>query len=231
MRILSCDLITRDMRYSLLRSLLIIALWLFASCSSKPSSVTEVEQRETPSNTDSPLTHLSPAVAEIIANGEHIPYEICAQNLDWVRPSEEEQRSVWESSRYSGVDQDVLKYPWDQDFFITYGSASINYDIINLSGLWTLPEGTRDPCFEEENQDAILKFKKAEIWVLNHSVTEIRRASAKYAIIVEPIGRGVQFLHFYRLSGNMALTLYFVTSDGSVIDHINETEYPYWPNP
>lgn len=171
-----------------------------------------------------------PTITQIMAQGEEVPFEICGQATTWVRPSEEEQRAKWWTfGRYAGGDEKVIKHPWTHNFFVTYGSASTEYDITNLSGLWTLPGGVRAPCFEAERHDAILKLQTAEIWVLLHKVKRIKRLDTHYAVVVEPTEKGVQFVQFPRPERHLPLTLYFVTEDGQELDKIIEAET--WPYP
>lgn len=166
-----------------------------------------------------------------LAEGEAVPFEVCGHAPRWTRPSEAEQMAIWEEARYAGADQDVLKYPWTHDFFLVYGNASVDYDIVNLSGLWTLPADTRSKCIEAKRQDAILKLQDAEIWVLLHEVKEIRREGTSYTVIVEPRERGVQFVQFPRAAQQEPIHLCFVTPDGDMISELRETEYLYWPYP
>ena len=173
----------------------------------------------------------SPTVAEILAEGGKVPFEVCGQSTTWVRPSEEEQGSKWGAGRYAGVNEEVTKYPWTHNFFVVYGGASIEYDIENLSGLWTLEGGERAKCFEPERHDAILKLQTAEVWSLLHKVSNIKRLGTSYAIVVEPTQQGVQFVQFPRPTEWLPLTLYFVTSDGEEVEKIVEADYIYWPYP
>ncbi len=175
------------------------------------------------------ITNSKSSVQRIMENGETIAFEVCGQNNDWVRPLESEQRSIWESSRYQGTEKDVLMYPWKNQFFIHYGHASISFDVINLSGLWTLPEDTWDGCLDQA--DAVLRWEKIEFWVLNHTVTEIFREDGQHVVVVKDVGRGVQFSQIPRQEGVSPLIIYFVDQDGVVVGEIVESDYPYWPNP
>ena len=173
-----------------------------------------------------------PTVAEIIAYGEELSFEICSESTTWERPAEQEQSAKWWSSgRYAGGNEKVIKYPWTHNFFVVYGSASGEYDITNLSGLWTLPGDVRAKCFEPERHDAIFRLQTAEVWVLLHRVKTIKRVGIYYVIIVEPTEEGVQFVQFARPECHLPLTLYFVTEEGQEIERIVEAESPYWPYP
>jgi len=185
-----------------------------------------------PASTPTGATANKPTTSGIAAQGEQIPFEICGESSTWTRPTEEEQRAKWwDSGRYAGGDEGVIKYPWTHNFFVAYGNASSEYDIINLSGLWTLEGDVRSQCIEPERQDAILKLQKAEVWVLLHRVKSIKRVGTDYYIVVEPVEKGVQFVQFPRPEQQVPLALHFVTEDGQEVEKIVETESPYWPYP
>ena len=125
----------------------------------------------------------------------------------------------------------MIKHPWTHNFFVVYGDASIEYDVANLSGLWTLPGDVRAKCLEPEAHDAILKLQTAEVWVLLHSVKSVKRLDTDYVVTVEPMESGVQFVHFARPERQVPLTLHFVTEDGEEIEEVIEAESRYWPYP
>jgi len=179
-----------------------------------------------------PTPTLPPTVAEILAHGEELDFEVCGESTTWVRPPEQEQRAQWWSSgRYAGGNEDVIKYPWTHNFFMVYGHASGESDITNLSGLWTLPGEVRAKCFEPEPHDAVLRLETAEAWVLLHRVKSIKRLDRYYVVVVEPTEKGVQFVQFPRLERQLPLTLHFITEDEQEIETIVEAESPYWPYP
>ena len=143
---------------------------------------------------------------------------------------EEEQKAEWwDSGRYAGDDESI-KYPWTHDFFVVYGNASVEYDLVNLSGLWTLGDA-RSKCTEPDRLDAISKLEKAEVWVLFHRVQDVRSVGTDYYIVVEPTEKGVQFVQFPRPESQVPLTLHFVTEDGQEIQVLVEAESQYWPYP
>jgi hypothetical protein len=173
-----------------------------------------------------------PTLSGVAAQGEPIPFEICGESATWTRPAEEEQEAKWWSSgRYAGGNEELIKYPWTHDFLVAYGNASGEYDLINLSGLWTLAADARSKCTEPERREAILKLQKAEVWVLLHQVKSIRCMDTDCYIVVEPTERGVQFVQFARPEQQVPITLHFVTENGQEIDKIVEVESPYWPYP
>jgi len=163
---------------------------------------------------------------------------VCGESTTWTRPSEGEQSAKWwASGRYKCTDEQCeqnVKAPWTHDFFVVYGSASIEYDLENLSGLWTLQGEERAGCYERERLEAVLKLEMAEAWVLLHRVKQVKRLGNFYVIVVEPTERGVQFVQFPRPAEKVPLTLYFVTADGQQVDVIVEAKSPPvapWPYP
>jgi len=221
---------------------LVIALGLIAGCAPEAPTPTPVPPTATPlSPTATPVpptptpsaeARRQPTVAEIMAQGEELSFEICGESTTWQRPAEQEQNAKWWSSgRYAGGNEEVIKYPWIHTFFVAYGHASSEYDIKNLSGLWTLSGDVRAKCFEPERHDAILKLQTAEVWVLLHRVKSVKRLGTRYVVVVEPMEKGVQFVQFARPTEWVPLTMYLVTEDGKEIDKIVEAESPYWPYP
>jgi len=170
----------------------------------------------------------TPTAASIIAQGEDVSFEMCGSGPSWARPSEEEQISIWESSRYAGADEEILKYPWTHDFLVTYGSASIQQDLIDLGGLWSLPEGARAGCIEPERHQALINWEEVELWILLHRVKKVRRIDTSYAIVVEPAEAGAQFVRLPR-PDQVPLSFIFVTEEEEVVDKIVEEDYRYWP--
>jgi len=198
------------------------------TATSLPPTATPVPPTPTPSAE----ILLPPTVAEIMAQGEELSFEVCGESTTWERPAEQEQNAKWWSSgRYAGGNEEVIKYPWTHNFFVVYGSASGEYDITNLSGLWTLPGDVRAKCFEPERHDALLKLQTAEVWALLHRVKSVKRLDTHYVVVVEPMEQGVQFVQFARPERSLPLTLHFVTEDGQEIEKITEAESPYWPYP
>src|SRR6266581_793668 len=133
-----------------------------------------------------------------------IPFEICAQSTTWVRPSPEVQAKIWNMGRYQGFAHDP--YEWTHNFLIVPNSASIAYDLRNLSGLWTAPPPGQ--CHSAENPQQ-REYEWIELWVLLHRVTQITHDANTYTITVEPTGKGFQFVYFRRL--NPSAVLRFIT--------------------
>lgn len=177
------------------------------------------------------LTDCGPATV-LSPQPEPIAFEVCGESSTWTRPSQGEQKAKWwDFGRYTDADEQLLQYPWTHSFFVAYGQASDEYDLLNLSGLWTLAGNVRTNCLEPDRQDAILKLKMAEVWVLLHKVKSIRRVDTDYYLVVEPTPAGVQFVQFARPERQAALALHFVTEDGQALEQITEADSPYWPYP
>jgi WD40 repeat protein len=200
-----------------------------------PSSVIAITPVPSPVATQESAGSLSDHTsvpADVIARGEELPFDVCGEAPDWSRPTEQEQKDyILSSGRYSGIDQGVVTYLWSHDFLINYGSASINQDIRDLSGLWTLRGGYMDGCLTPEREDAVLKLKSVELWSLLHRVLRIQRLGSDYAITVAPADKGVQFVQFPRPEDQKPITFYFVSVDGRLIERLNEAESVYFPYP
>src|SRR5215467_4833486 len=108
------------------------------------------------------------AFARPLAAQQPIPFEICAQSATWVRPSAEEQAKIWNMGRYQGFPHDP--YEWGHNFLVVPNSASIAYDLRNLSGLWTEPP--LGQCHSAKNPQE-REYEWIEVWVLLHRVTQV----------------------------------------------------------
>lgn len=150
------------------------------------------------------------------------PIEICAQSSSWERPTEIEQaRKWWRNGRYAGLPEPAVKYAWNHDFFLQYGSADIAFDMRNLSGLWTDTTTDLSRCDRVDVQDAVLRAKKIELWSLKHRVTGVRRLGNTYWVEVAPTARGYQVALLPR-DGPAPLTFIFVDVTGKEVDRVVE---------
>jgi hypothetical protein len=148
-----------------------------------------------------------------------IPFDICAESTTWVRPAPEVQAKIWNMGRYEGFPHDP--YEWTHNFLFVPNSASIAYDLRNLSGLWTAPPP--GPCHSAENPQQ-REYEWIEVWVLLHRVTQIRHDDNTYTITVAPAGAGFQSIMFRRL--NPSAVLRFVTPDGKELERWDESNRP-----
>ena len=148
-----------------------------------------------------------------------IPFEICTQSATWVRPSPEEQAKIWNNPRYRAETPDA--YAWTHNFLLVPNSASIAYDLKNLSGLWTAPPlGQCDSAKNPQERE----YEWIEVWVLLHRVTQITHDHNTYTITLAPTGAGFQSIMFPRL--NPSVVLRFITSDGKELEKLDESARP-----
>ncbi|MCL4489708.1 MAG: hypothetical protein M1570_16510 [Chloroflexi bacterium] len=174
---------------------------------------------------------LPTGIGAIMARGNPVQFDVCGESKAWTRPTrDEENQKWWTFGRYASMDRSVRESYWTSDFFVDYGEPSPDFDNVNLSGLWTLPDGVRSTCFEPAREDAIFKLEMAEIWVLLHSLKSVRQEGTNIFLVVEPTNTGVQFVQFARPVPN-AMILHFITPEGQEIAQINEYKSPLWPYP
>lgn len=122
--------------------------------------------------------------------------------------------------RYEGFAHDP--YEWTHNFLFVPNSASIAYDLRNLSGLWTAPPP--GPCRSAEMNPQQREYEWIEVWVLLHRVTQIRHDDNTYTITVAPTGAGFQSIMFRRL--NPSAVLRFVTPQGKELEVWDESAPP-----
>jgi hypothetical protein len=153
-----------------------------------------------------------------------VSFQICAESTTWVRPSPEVQAKVWNMPRYDASDRTATA--WTHDFIVDYPeSASIAYDLMNLSGLWTAPLEAFNKCREKTGPNG---YQWIEAWVLLYRVKEITLADNTYTITIEPTGKGFQSIFIRRL--NPSAVFRFVTPDGKELDRW-ETSPTHPPRP
>jgi hypothetical protein len=121
--------------------------------------------------------------------------------------------------RYRGFQHDP--YEWGHNFLIVPNSASIAYDLRNMSGLWTAPP--LGQCHSAKNPQE-REYEWIEVWVLLHRVTQITRGNNTYTITVEPTSAGYESIMFRRL--NPSAVLRFVTADGRELERWDESAPP-----
>ncbi|MBI2845437.1 MAG: hypothetical protein HYX86_02700 [Chloroflexi bacterium] len=180
------------------------------------------EQLLLPSVADIPI---GGPIGEILTNGQEAFFLVCGQSENWVRPSEEEQRNKWwDNLRYATDDPDTqehILYAWTHNFIMHYGSASLEYDLGNLTGVWTATdlEWQCDSWWRESRLGMggpLGREVWAEIWVLNYRVLSIKHILSDYVIVVEPTERGFEVIDFQR-PAPISLSLTFLTPDGQVV--------------
>lgn len=176
----------------------------------------KVSATVTPRNVASP-TRTSSAIAVSTLN---IPYEICTESKAWVRPTSSQQKAKLQSlKRYSDEEIRELggKY-WKLNIqsVTHYPGGSGTYDIIHLSGLWTLRDDTHPTnC---SSFSAIDSGKQASVWLLLHKVVSIKWQGNHYVMLVKPTGKGVQVIRFSRKEHQSSLPLTVMTEDGKRLE-------------
>jgi hypothetical protein len=155
-----------------------------------------------------------------------IPLGFCAESTTWVRPSPDVQAKIWNMGRYQGMPREP--YEWTHAFIVVDDplSASIAYDVRNLTGLWTDP-----PSFDK--CDTNLRNRREggnewiEMWVLLHRVVQVTRENNTYTVMVEPTGKGFQLVYIRRL--NPSVVFRFVTIGGKELERWDESAPPNRP--
>ncbi|MEW6231951.1 MAG: LPXTG cell wall anchor domain-containing protein [Chloroflexota bacterium] len=137
----------------------------------------------------------------------------------------------WSFGRWKWSDEQgekLIKYPWTHFFFMVDGSASLEYDLLNLSGVSREPfdEESKNCIGDRGRNEAIVVRKAARVWLLLHRLRTIKRLGTHYVFVVEPADRGFQSVDF-PVTAPASLTLYFVTPDGKEIDKIVEGVTPW----
>jgi hypothetical protein len=140
-----------------------------------------------------------------------VPFDICAQSVDWKRPSAGVQSKIWSDARYRSMG--AAAYEWTHNFLSNEpDSASLAYHSENLAGLWTAIKESQCPRRDRERN------AWTEIWALTYRVTGISLSGLVYTITVVPQERGYEIIQFRRPDslGAAHATIRFVTEGGRV---------------
>jgi hypothetical protein len=147
-----------------------------------------------------------------------VPFDVCASSATWIRPSADVQSKIWNDHRYRDLGPNAFE--WTHTFIPAEpDSASIQYSIMNLSGVWTDVRTNQCPWRGERGQ-------WTEIWSLNYHITGISLSGLVYTIDVVPLSRGYEIIQFLRpqtLGGEARTRLRFVTQEGRVLTEWRET--------
>jgi len=100
-------------------------------------------------------------------------------------------------------------------------SASIAYQLMNVSGLWTVAPEPFNKCPDKTGPNG---SDWIEVWVLLHRVINLQRHNNTYTFTVEPAGRGFQSVFIRRL--NPVVVLRFLTPDGKELEKWDESAPP-----
>jgi hypothetical protein len=159
------------------------------------------------------LLGLLGVVSSSFAQQLTIPFDVCVQSDEWKRPSPDVQSKVWNDPRYRDIGRNA--YEWTHSFIPAEpDSASIQYSIMNLSGVWT--DGETNRC---QWRGADERGKWTEMWSLNYQVTGISLMGLAYIVIVAPRERGYEVIQFRRseLLGSAKATLRVVNDNGKTL--------------
>lgn len=150
-----------------------------------------------------------------------IPFKVCGEAQNWVRPAKADQlRKLQSLPRYvndphSRPLQSLSQRFWQQDVFsFTQYGLSLRVEPVYLSGLWTV-EDTLWKCYTPTNVTQINTGKTAEVWVLSHRVTRLQWTGEQYVMTVQPARAGVQFIQFPRRESRSSLPLKVITEKGT----------------
>ncbi len=172
------------------------------------------------------------AQANVLQQGERVPFEICLQNPTWTRPTEEEQReTVWRDPRYASAGEEALKtHPrWVENFVLYGGGARDEGLLLEWGGFWKGDEHIerRQGGLCQERQYAVSVGRQIEIWLKYHHVLRIQRLGKTYVLVVEPRARGFEVVDFVRAEGE-PLVFIFVTPEGKELRRITLRFTPRW---
>jgi hypothetical protein len=168
-------------------------------------------------NTASPLANVSDNQALSL---KEIPFNICSESPNWLRPTEAEHSTKLKSmKRYASSTKDSSNYMRrlfsSKVFSFTMYGLSSRYDFYYLSGLWTYPEDDVWKCYKPKG--VITKINSgqlADIWLFEHKIKKISWQNNRYLMVVEPTQKGVQFLQFPRIENQSSLPLKVITPQG-----------------
>jgi hypothetical protein len=167
--------------------------------------------------TASPLANVSDNQALSL---REIPFNICSESQNWLRPTEAEHTSKLRSmKRYASSTKDGSNYMRrifsSKVFSFTMYGLSSRYDFYYLSGLWTYPEDDIWKCYKPKGVIAkINSGQLTDVWLFDHNVKKITWQNNRYVMLVEPTQKGVQFIQFPRIENQPSIPLKVVTLKG-----------------
>jgi hypothetical protein len=130
-------------------------------------------------------------------------------------------QKIWNDSRYKGFTRDA--YAWTHDFVVIadFWSTNVIVTMTNLAGLWTVKPLWVQKCYLDQKRSGA---DWIQMWSLLHRVKEVQHDGNTYTLVVEPLGKGFQWLFIHRL--NPRAVLHFVTPDGKELDKWDESAPP-----
>lgn len=171
-----------------------------------------------------------PTSAEVLAQGEAVPFQVCLQNPTWIRPTEEEQRKqVWQDPRYGGEEALKTHPRWRENFLLYSGGARDEGLLIEWGGFWKergrIERSISDLC--RERQYTVSVGQQVEIWLKYHHVLQVRRLGKTFVLMVEPRAQGFEAIDFVRPDVE-PLVFIFVAPDGKELHRITLRVTPNW---
>lgn len=168
-----------------------------------------------------PSMQPSSAIAIAVQPAADIPFSICGEAQNWVRPTRADQLKKLQSlPRYANDStsqplQSLSQRFWQQDVFsFTQYGLSLRMEPIYLTGLWTVQD-TLWQCYNATSIPQLNAGKTAEVWVLSHRVTRMQWTGEQYVMTVQPARTGVQFIQFPRRESRSSLPLKVITDRGA----------------
>ena len=128
-------------------------------------------------------------------------------------------------ARYKGFARDA--YAWTHDFVVIadFGSTNVIVTMTNLAGLWTVKPLWVQKCYLDQKRSGAYWIQMCS---LLHRVKAVQYDVNTYTVVVEPSGKGFQWIFIRRL--NSRAVLRFVTPDGAVLETWDESAPPRWFN-
>ncbi|NJN20982.1 MAG: hypothetical protein HC812_07055 [Leptolyngbya sp. RL_3_1] len=168
---------------------------------------------------------VTPTADGLVQNA--VPYDICADLANWVRPAPEvQQQTLQQDPRYSNdLETEPLRTLseqfWTQPVitFTTYG-LSARLEPMNLSGVWTATDQI-EPCYTGDRPLAINQGDWAEVWIIGHRLSGLEWSNGQYQLTVEPASKGLQVVQFERQEAQAVLTVVATTSGGEPVPAIS----------
>ncbi|MBI2816010.1 MAG: hypothetical protein HYX72_03635 [Acidobacteria bacterium] len=161
---------------------------------------------------------------------EKLPFKVCQTSATWTRPSVDVQSKKWWSfPRYGWTaDKGKSSYEWNHDFFIVpRNSASLNFDLENLTGVWSALD-KNNLCDPQERWKEVDRGRTVELLILLHRVQSIERTGTLYTVTVQSTGKGFEIVQVGRpKEASDKLTFVIVNQKRQEIDRLIEGVTPW----
>ena len=175
--------------------------------------------------TELPITNSNTSTPRGTDTAQEIPFEVCGNYQDWVRPTLNEQINKLKSEpRYRDLDPQAIENDliWQNQIFTvnTYG-LSYFVDYFYLSGLWSVPQ---DIFFEACSVSKINSGEVAYLILLQYRVEKIYWQNGQYVMLVESTPKGFQVVQFRRQDGQPQIPLKIVEYRGKELKELVASE-------